>query len=125
MLMLCILVTGGGGQYHETENDMVLILRIIILWYITTFYAHTSKSLYNLTSTYNYFLAKLNMCPAKSNLARKILYELAINGNFVEFAKENECPDNFQSLSEALQSHLNVFLKIFQVARLALVQSSK
>ena len=22
-----------------------------------------------------------------------------INGNFIEFAKENECPDNFQSLS--------------------------
>ena len=25
-----------------------------------------------------------------------------INGNFMEFVEENECPDNFQSLSYAL-----------------------
>ena len=26
-----------------------------------------------------------------------------INGNFVEFPKENECPDNCQPISQALQ----------------------
>ena len=39
------------------------------------------------------FLAKLSICPAKPNL------QYIINENFIEFAKDSECPDNFQSLS--------------------------
>ena len=39
----------------------------------------------------------ISKCPVKANLARHLLY--IINGNFMEFVKENECPDNFQSLS--------------------------
>ena len=45
-------------------------------------------------ASHQIFPAKLSVCPAKSNFGQtNFLY--IINGHFMEFAKENECPDNF------------------------------
>ena len=45
------------------------------------------------------FSAKLSICLVKPNMARQIYYSYITNGNFIELAKVNKCPDSFQSLS--------------------------
>ena len=50
------------------------------------------------TVSHQTFSVKSSICQSsKSNLARQIyhIYGYIINGNFIEFAKDNECLENF------------------------------
>ena len=66
--------------------------------FVRTFSVVTSTGLIMIMASHQTFSGQIKHMSSQIKFGQTN-YLYIINGNFTEFAKENECPDNFHSLS--------------------------